>query len=358
MEILSLKLQNYRNIIDTVFRFTPAGSLIHGRNGIGKTNLLEAIAYLAFGKSFQNSNDADLINFSKAFFRLEGRFRIGVKEHSIEAAAEKNRKIIKLDDSNIARISELFQFLKVVHFSPADVNMIGGAPSFRRNFIDQALSQYSFQYISDLRRFNRILKQRNALLKQKFAAGEKRSWDKQFAQTGAAIITHRLQYLKEFIPILIDYYDRISGQREKLDIRYGFSFPRREEEIRIDLFCHLQNTEEQEIHYERSLCGPHLDDLEFTIDAHPARNFASQGQKRSLSIAARLVQANLIKASSAESPVLMFDDVLSDLDQNRARQIIALLKGTHQIFIATPNYRIYEEFGLSKIDLDNFHENE
>ncbi|MDO9578206.1 MAG: DNA replication/repair protein RecF [Candidatus Cloacimonadales bacterium] len=353
MEISYLKIQNYRNFRERKFEFEPEGTLILGRNGIGKTNLLEAIAYLAFGKSFQNSKDAELINFSKAFFRLEGRFKLSEKDHFIEAAADKNKKIIKIDEINISRISELYQFLKVVYFSPADINIIGGAPSFRRSFIDQAISQYSFKYIADLRRYNRILKQRNALLKEKFDPKEKRSWDEQFAHLGAAIIQQRLDYMQEFIPVLVDYYARISGFRENLDIKYDFSFPHQGDDIRDDLFNHMEESVEQEIHYERSLCGPHLDDIELTINDHLARNFASQGQKRSLSIAARLVQANLISSQSNEPPILMFDDVLSDLDKERSKEIINLLQGTHQIFIATPNSETYKDFNLKKIDLEN-----
>lgn len=353
MEISYLKILNYRSFIECIFEFEPEGALIQGRNGIGKTNLLEAVAYLAFGKSFQNSKDAELINFSKAFFRLEGRFKLSEKEHFIEAAADKDKKIIKIDEINISRISELYQYLKVVYFSPADINIIGGAPSFRRNFIDQAVSQYSFKYINNLRRYNRILKQRNALLKNEFDPKEKRSWDEQFAHLGAAIIQQRLDYLQEFIPILIDYYSRISGFRENLNIQYDFSFPRHGEDIRDDLFNHLEESVEQEIHYERSLCGPHLDDIDLTINDQVARNFASQGQKRSLSIAARLVQAHLITSPANEPPILMFDDVLSDLDKERSKEIINLLQGTHQIFIATPNPEIYKDFNLKKIDLEN-----
>jgi DNA replication and repair protein RecF len=352
LEISYLKILNYRSLIENIFEFEPEGALIHGRNGIGKTNLLEAIAYLAFGKSFQNSKDAELINFSKAFFRLEGRFNLTEKEHFIEAAADKNKKIIKIDEANVSRISELYQYLKVVYFSPADINIIGGAPSFRRSFIDQAISQYSYVYIADLRKYNRILKQRNALLKGEFDPKEKRSWDEQYANIGASIIQQRLDYLKKFIPILIEFYTKISGFRENLDIEYEFSFPRQGEEIRDDLLYHLEESVEQETHYERSLCGPHLDDIQFKIDTHPARNFASQGQKRSLSIAARLVQARLIASQSNESPILMFDDVLSDLDKTRTHEIIQLLQGKHQIFIATPNAEIYEDFHLKKINLE------
>ena len=162
--------------------------MIYGKNGIGKSNLLEAISYFAFGKSIRNSKDLDLINFSKAFFRIEGKFTITDKQYYISAAADRKKKMIKLDDANISRISELYQYLKVVYFSPEDINIIGGPPSYRRNFIDQAISQYSFSYIELMRSYSRILKQRNALLKTDFDKSEKRSWDLKFAQLSSSII--------------------------------------------------------------------------------------------------------------------------------------------------------------------------
>jgi DNA replication and repair protein RecF len=358
LEIKYLKLLNFRNFTESVFQFQPAGALILGRNGIGKTNLLEAIAYFAFGKSFQNSKDADLINFSKAFFRLEGIFNLSEKEFFFSAAADHSKKIIQVDGETISRISDLYRFLKIVYFSPVDINIAAGSPSFRRSFIDQAVSQYSFDYILNLRNFNRILKQRNALLKSDFDHKEKRIWDIQFVHLAALIIQQRLDYLEKFAPLLQEFYHQISGKRDKLSINYKFSFPHNGEDIKTALLEHLEDSVDQEIHYERSLSGPHLDDIDLMIDQHPVRQFGSQGQKRSLTIALRLVQAKLITNQCSERPILMFDDVLSDLDKNRASQIMNLLRDEHQIFIATPNKSNYSSFQLEEIDLEQIHENE
>jgi DNA replication and repair protein RecF len=352
LEIAYLKLTNYRNFVEQKFVFSPEGALINGKNGIGKSNLLEAISYFAFGKSIQNRKDNDLINFSKAFFRIEGNFSINDNDYHISAAADRKKKIIKLNEANISRVSELYQYLKVVYFSPEDINIIGGAPSFRRNFIDQAISQYSYSYIELMRSYNRILKQRNALLKTEYDQSEKRSWDLNFAQLSTDIVDKRLKYLNEFIPLLIDYYNEISGDEEALSISYHYSFPYSGNDYNDELLNHLQESEEQEIQYERTLCGPHLDDIIFEINGHPARSFGSQGQKRSLSIAVRLVQARLISKSTEEFPVLMFDDVLADLDKQRSKKIMRLLGERHQIFIASPNAELYKDFNLQLIDLD------
>lgn len=353
MEIKYLRLNNYRNFAEQEFDFSAEGALIHGKNGIGKSNLLEAISYFAFGKSIQNLKDIDLINFSKAFFRIEGEFSISNDSFQISAAADRKKKIIKLNEANISRVSELYQYLKVVYFSPEDINIVGGAPSFRRNFIDQAISQYSYSYIELMRSYNRVLKQRNALLKNEFDKSEKRSWDQHFVQLCTKIVTERQRYLQEFIPLLGKYYHTISGKMESLDISYKYSFPFNGDDYQDELFAHLQESEEQEIHYERTLSGPHLDDITFQIDEHTARAFGSQGQKRSLSIAARLVQANLISKSTQEFPVLMFDDVLADLDKFRSKEIMTLLGDRHQIFIASPNASLYRDFNLPAIDLEN-----
>ena len=352
MEVLSLKLINFRNFTEFELVFEPEGALIYGKNGIGKTNLLEAVSYFAFGKSFRTSSDLDLINFSKVFFRIEGSFKLQNTIHRFEAAVDKTRKLIKIDGNAIARISELYRYLKVVYFSPDDIFMIGGSPKYRRNFIDQAISQYSFKYIEFLRTYNRILKQRNALLKTKFESSEKRTWDEQFARNGAELIKLRLKYLEKFIPILTEYYDNINENSETLGIEYKYSFPVSGTDIADDILRHLNETEDQEIKQERTLCGPHLDDIDFLIDQHAARKFGSQGQKRSLAIAVRLVQAQLILEEGSEAPIFMFDDVLADLDKERAKKIMGMLKKKHQVFIATPNTQIYEPFNLPEIEME------
>ncbi len=356
MEVLSLKLRNFRNFTELELVFEPEGALIHGKNGIGKTNLLEAVSYFAFGKSFRTSSDLDLINFSKVFFRIEGSFKLQNTIHKFEAAVDKTRKLIKIDGNAIARISELYRYLKVVYFSPDDIFMIGGSPKYRRNFIDQAISQYSFKYIEFLRTYNRILKQRNALLKTKFESSEKRIWDEQFAHNGAELIKLRLKYLEKFIPILTEYYDNINENSETLGIEYKYSFPVSGTDIADDILRHLNETEEQEIKQERTLCGPHLDDIDFLIDQHAARKFGSQGQKRSLAIAVRLVQAQLILEEGSEAPIFMFDDVLADLDKKRAKKIMGMLKKKHQVFVATPNTEIYEPFNLPEIEMEKLSE--
>ncbi|OQX70511.1 MAG: hypothetical protein B6D62_04710, partial [Candidatus Cloacimonas sp. 4484_275] len=201
MEILRLKAINFRNFENLELNFQPEGALIFGKNGLGKTNLLEAISFFAFGKSFRTGRDQELINFSKAFFRLEAEFNYSGNTHFLE-----------------------------------------------------------------------VLKQRNALLKNKFDREEKKIWDEQFIEASVSIIEQRLNYLHKFVPELTELYNVIAGGRERLDVRYKYSFPiSRTNDLKSDFRDYLREIEEQEIVTQRTLIGPHLDDFEFLINGKDTR---------------------------------------------------------------------------------------
>lgn len=350
MDILNLKLKNFRNFEKLELEFPDTGSLLFGDNGTGKTNLLEAIAFFAFGKSIRGNQDVDLINFSKAFFHLEGNFRQNNIEYFLDSNVEKNKKLIKLNQKKIARISELFHYVKIIYFSPEDINIVADSPAYRRNFLDIALSQYSFQYLDVLRRYFHLVKQRNALLKKKFSKSEKRSWDVQFIILSEKIIKARLKYLEKIKPLLLDYFSLISLEKETIDLEYIFSFSY-EGSLKESLHKAITTQEKNEIEQQRTLLGPHLADIKFYLNSHPVRKFASQGQMRSLAIALRLVQSQMIFLQEQDQPILMFDDVLADLDQKRAERILKLLFSDHQIFIASPNKKLYEDYNLREIDV-------
>lgn len=332
--------------------FDPRGAIITGDNGIGKTNLLEAVYYLAFGKSFRTAHDHELIRFSHPFFRITGKFHKGKENISISAAADKNNKIFKINKIPLERLSELFNYFKTVYFSPSDLDIVTGSPACRRLFLDQAIAQYDPLYLENLRNFRHTLKQRNALLKTKYTSQEKETWDTQFIDVSCKVISQRLDYLEHFIPLLVEQYRQFIQNRETIHISYQFSFQLRQDEFSPSAFAkHLRKNEFQENLAQRTLSGPHLDDLEFSINGINARSYASQGQARSLVIITRLVQALLISRNQDDLPLLMFDDVLSDLDQNRAKAILQLLQDKYQILIASPFLSHYQHLPLPIIDL-------
>lgn len=353
MRVRTLQIKNFRNILGLEKEFKPSGAIIYGKNGTGKTNLLEAISYCAFGKSIRSVRDSDLINFSQTFFRLEANFIFEHNNITITAANDSKQKIITLDEVKLDKLSELYKYAKVVYFSPEDIDLISGGPIYRRKFIDLAISQSKYQYLEELRFYHRVLKQRNVLLKNKINYKEKAVWDRKLVKSGSEIIKYRLEYLNNFIPNLCDKYFFVSGEKEDLSVKYKFSFPNVSDCQLQDAFSdHLELIEPDEIRMQRTLAGPHLDDLEFMIKNRSARSFGSQGQKRSLAITCRLVQADMIKRSDGEAPILMFDDVLADLDRKRALRIMNLLGKEHQIFIATPNEDLYKDFDLEAFDLE------
>jgi len=353
LRINHLLLENYRNYSNLELDLQPAGAIIFGKNGSGKTNLLEAIAYSAFGRSFQTIHDDDLIQFEHDFFRINSEFNLNNKNLNIDSAYARNKKKIKINQHQIKKLSELFRYVKVVYFSPQDIEFSSGSPGFRRYFFDLAISQFSYRYIEVLKQYNRVLKQRNALLKDNFSVGEKLTWDESYINLGIQIIKMRLDYLQKFDPKLTEYHNFISNNNEILTSEYIPSFPIQDEkDIESNFRECLQKNEKKEIENQRSLYGPHLDDYYFRLNGRSFRKFGSQGQKRSLVISARLVQANLIFESAGDYPILMFDDILADLDTGRTSRILQLLKTDHQIFIATPNLNHYEIAEFPKIDLE------
>lgn len=354
MNILSLELTNYRNYSALGLDFPARGAIISGDNGRGKTNLLEAIYFLAFGKSFRTPHDQQLINFNSDYFLINSVFNKNDQEYHISAAANSKNKVLKINNRSLEKLSELYNYLKVVYFSPADLDIIYGSPSNRRLFLDQAISQYDPLYLDNLKQFRQILKQRNALLKQSYSKAEKKSWDEQFVSSSSMIIRQRQKYLQEFVPVLMKLYRQFIQEKESIELKYKYSMKLTKDNYTQDLTDFLAENEAQEKLAQRTLAGAHLDDLDFYIDQCYARNYASQGQARSLVIITRLVQALLISQNNDEKPILMFDDVLSELDDYRTRAILDLLNNNFQIFIATPSMNSYHDLNLEQIDLMKF----
>ncbi|MCD4819630.1 MAG: DNA replication and repair protein RecF [Candidatus Cloacimonetes bacterium] len=355
MRIIELNLENYRNNLNLSINFQPEGALLFGPNGIGKTNLLEAISYIAFGKSILGLRDNELINFSETFFRITASVEIKSQIFHIEAAADKTKKVIKIEKNLISKTSILYNYLKVIYFSPLDIEIIQGSPGKRRQFLDSSISQLKLEYLEILQRFYRILKQRNSLLKDKTNLSSKESWDKKYIEISSIIIKYRIIFLKEFAQFVKEKYHLISQRKENIEIKYRYSFPLLSD---LDYFENLTNTIDKnakyEIKSERSMYGPHLDDLEIKINDHDIRKFGSQGQKRSLSIALKLAQSQMMRENNECHPILIFDDVFADLDEDRTTQIINLLENKHQIFIATPNISQYNQINLPRIDVERF----
>lgn len=352
MRISSLRINNFRNFGDFKIDFEKAGALIFGRNGLGKTNLMEAITFFSLGRSFRSISDKDCILFNQEKAQINSDFVVNNNQINIDFILDSKNKNVKINNKRINRLSELYNYVKVVYFSPDDIQIISGSPKMRRRFFDIAISQSDFSYLNLSAKYNHLLKQRNIFLKQENPdLEEKKYWDLEFAKLSTGIINSRLQYLEKFEKKLATSYQSIAS--EELKIQYTSSFKINKKIVETEqLIKQLEAISSKELMMQRSLIGPHLADYRFLINGRDARDFGSQGQKRSLAIAMRLVQAQMISAAAHDNPILIFDDVLVDLDHKRNINIIQQLNNAHQIFIATPNKFIYDYIHLPEIDLE------
>ncbi len=356
MYIKEISLYNFRNYTKQTFSFENQGSLITGKNGIGKTNLLEAICYPAFGKSIRQYADSDLVNFDADEFLIKSKYLDENKVYNFQVTYNKTKKNIKLNNNPITRISDLYNYLKIVYFSADDIWLVNGNRQKRRSFFDQAITQSSVLYSEILRDYYRILEQRNSILKDSRFHSQLKQWNKQFITKAMEVVEYRHKYLNNFVDYAESTLNNITESFETLEIKYeSNNHVIYEEEWLND---YLIKIEESEIEYKRSLFGPHLDEYNFDINGYSVKRYSSQGQRRSLVIALRFAQIQMIKDNLNTCPIIIFDDALSELDKNRVDKILGLLTNDHQILIASPNIDNYLNFQFPIINLSEGNRNE
>ncbi|MFA7057033.1 MAG: DNA replication and repair protein RecF [Candidatus Cloacimonadales bacterium] len=356
MKITEITLTNFRNYTSRKFEFQAEGCLITGRNGVGKTNLLEAICYPAFGKSVRQFPDADLINHDATEFMLNSKYQDKGKTFTFQIICSKNQKIIRLNKNPLNRISELYDYLKIVYFSSEDIWLINGTRQKRRSFFDQAITQSSILYSNVLREYYRILEQRNSILKDVKFASQLKQWNQQFISKAIELVEYRNKYLVRFKEIAETILNEITDSLESVDIIYDASNNIKYEQEWLEQY--LQKIEDQEFENKRTLVGPHLDEYEFLINSYSVKRYSSQGQRRSLSIALRFAQIAMIKETLHTNPIIIFDDALSELDKVRVDKIMKLLTDEHQILIASPNIENYRDFQFPVIELEKGNDDE
>ncbi|MDP5082505.1 MAG: DNA replication and repair protein RecF [Winogradskyella sp.] len=336
MNLNTLSLVNYKNFESQVFDFDAKINCFVGANGIGKTNALDAIYHLAFGKSYFNPVALQNINHNSEFFVVDGNFTKNERSEKIIVALKRGqKKIIKKNGKAYDKFSEHIGFIPLVIISPADRDLITEGSDTRRKFIDSVISQSDKTYLTELINYNKVLSQRNALLKYfalntTFNADTLAIYNEQLHNYGVKIFEKREAFLKTFIPIFKARYEAISQSKEVIDLTY-----------KSDLFeGELLDLLHKNIHKDKALqytsVGAHKDDLVFLIDDFPIKKFGSQGQQKSFLIALKLAQFDFTKQESGVSPILLLDDIFDKLDEKRVAQIIRLVDDAHfgQIFIS------------------------
>ena len=334
MIIKSIELQNFRNYEDLNILFDEGTNIFYGDNAQGKTNILEAAYLSGTTKSHKCSKDKEMIRFGEQESHIRTVVVKKDKEYQIDMHLKNNRsKGIAINKVPIKKASELFGILNMVFFSPEDLNIIKNGPAERRRFLDSELCQLDKIYLSDLTTYNKILNQRNKLLKDMVYRPDLKDtlpvWDMQLVETGRKIIRRRKQFVDELNEIVHDIHYRISGEKEDLLLQYEPSIE--------DIFFEdeLSRVKERDMRQCMTSVGPHRDDLLFSIGEVDIRKFGSQGQQRTSALSLKLSEIELVKRSIHDTPVLLLDDVLSELDSNRQNYLLNSIHDTQTLITCT-----------------------
>ena len=336
MIINSLTLTNFRNFEKLHVDFSPTVNIFYGKNGSGKTNLLEAIFVLCLARSHRAATETVLVHNDFDFYRLEGSLTQDETTVELTVAYQKHsRKKIMLDQVQI-KTSELYDNFCAVAAGPEDSEILAGSPSVRRNFIDIYLSQYSKKYLRLLTDYHKVLQQKNAGLKNRVDIS---AYNELLIINGAEIMLLRKQFLEAIRHETKENYHNIASGSE-FNLEYKPSVKTAEqfdnlEDIRFTFREALENNRMRESVMERSLIGPHLDDIAFFIDLLPARNYGSQGEIRTAALSLKLAVYKLIKEKRNITPLLLLDEIFAELDVGRAEGLIKLFANFDQLFLTT-----------------------
>ena len=335
MILRKLSILNYKNIAEATLELSPKMNCFIGRNGMGKTNVLDAIYYLSFCRSASNPIDSQVIRHEEPFFMLEGNYD---EDLCISVAMKRGtKKHFKRNKKEYKRLSEHIGLIPLVVVAPSDTLLIEGTSEERRKLMDMVISQYDRSYIDALARYNNAHQQRNTLLKMEDEEPDPllmQLWEEQMAESGEELYQKRKAFVDELEPIFQDYYQRISGGQERVGLSY-VSHCQRGPLLEV-----IQRDRMKDRAVGYSLHGVHRDDLEFTLDGHPMRREGSQGQNKTYVIALKLAQFDFLKRTASQTtPLLLLDDIFDKLDAERVEQIVRLVSSDSfgQIFITDTN---------------------
>ena len=334
MKIKSLKLKNYRNYDLLKLDFDDAANIFYGDNAQGKTNILEAVYLSGTTKSHRGTKDRDLIQFGNEESHIEAVVEKKGIEYQLDMHLKKNSpKGIAVNKIPLRKASELFGIINFVFFSPEDLNIIKDGPSERRRFIDMELSQLDRVYLSDLYNYNRIVNQRNHLLKDMGNSGKIADtldiWDLQLVQYGNKIIERRKEFIKQVNEIISSVHKKLTGSKEDIQLVYEPS------NGNLTLEQTLVKNRERDMRIKSTSVGPHRDDICFMSGDLDIRRFGSQGQQRTAALSLKLSEIELVKQAIKDTPVLLLDDVLSELDKHRQNYLLDSINDIQTLITCT-----------------------
>lgn len=334
MIVKSLKLKNFRNYDFLNVEFDSLTNIFYGDNAQGKTNILESVYIASTTKSHRGTKDRDMIQFEKEESHIEIKIEKEGIPFCIDMHLKKNSpKGIAINKIPIKKAGDLFGILNVVFFSPEDLNIIKNGPSERRRFIDMELSQLDKLYLSDLSNYNKILNNRNKLLKDMTSRDDVMStldvWDMQLVRYGNKIIERRKLFIEQVNNIISSIHSKLTGNKENIKIYYEPGTGQ------YDLEKSLMRNRERDIRFKNTSSGPHRDDICFMVNDIDIRKFGSQGQQRTTALSLKLSEIELVKQIINDKPVLLLDDVLSELDKNRQNYLLDSIRDIQTLITCT-----------------------
>ncbi|WP_227395048.1 DNA replication/repair protein RecF [Jeotgalibacillus aurantiacus] len=344
MHIEELELSHYRNYEKMTLTFDNNVNVILGENAQGKTNVMESIFVLAMAKSHRTSNDKDLIQWDEEYAKIKGRV---MKQHGalpLELIISKKGKKAKVNHLEQSKLSRYVGHMNVVMFAPEDLHLVKGSPQVRRRFIDMEIGQVSAVYLHDSSLYQKILQQRNHYLKQLQTQRQKDQTmldvlTDQFIEMAAKIVVRRFHYLKLLQEWAEPIHKGISRGLETLEVVYKPSIPVdsgvSHQEVEDAFREKFEGLRKREIERGVTLVGPHRDDLQFLVNGHDVQTFGSQGQQRTTALSIKLAEIELIHSEIGEYPILLLDDVLSELDDYRQSHLLNTIQGKVQTFVTT-----------------------
>ncbi|MFA6860251.1 MAG: DNA replication/repair protein RecF [Clostridia bacterium] len=358
MMVEKLELTNFRNYgTETIF-FTDGLNIVCGLNAQGKTNLLEAILFCCIGKSLRANKDNQVVNFLKdtARIRLTVKKKYGKTTIEIIFPSE-GKKTIKINDIPIKKIGELMGEFNAIFFSPDELKLVKEKPEDRRRFMDIHISQLSKKYFYLLSRYEKILANRNKLFKSgqsELTISETLGiWNQQLASVGSEIVFFRLDFIKKLTPLCEKVHSYLSGGKEKIEIQYIGEQGETKEEIEKKILTNLEKAFEKELKLGFTTIGPHRDDIKILINNIDVRAFGSQGQQRTSALSLKLSEIEIINGEKGETPVLLLDDVLSELDESRRKKLLKFSEKTQTIITTVEKLEQDEMVKANIIKIEN-----
>ena len=350
MIIESIELADFRNYETLMLTFDKGTNIFYGDNAQGKTNILEAIYVVATTKSHKGSKDKDIINFNKEESHIRAYIEKDEVKTRIDMHLRKSKsKGIAIDGQKIKKASELLGLLNVVFFSPEDLSIIKNGPAERRRFVDMELCQLDNFYLYNLNHYNKIVNQRNKLLKDLYFNPSLKEtlniWDSQLVSFGSKLIERRKLFTEQLNEIIYDIHKKLSGGKEELKIQYDPDVSMENFEEKLSL------SQERDIRLKQTCVGPHRDDFSFYVGGIDIRKFGSQGQQRTAALSLKLSEIELVKKITKDTPVLLLDDVLSELDANRQNYLLNSIGDIQTIITCTG----LDEFINNRFEIDKIY---